>query len=61
MEGFRQLIEEHNDDFTANFTLAEFQKKVESDSRWIIVDEKDRETLFNERMAPFKKEIEDSM
>lgn len=59
-EAFRELLEEHAEKFNAEFTFSAFQKLVESDSRWAEVEEKDRETLFNEKIAPFKKEIEDS-
>jgi len=59
-DGFRQIIEEHAEAFNAEFTLSDFKKLVESDSRWKDVEEKDRDTLFNEKIAPFKKEIEDS-
>jgi len=59
LDGFRQLLDEHSADFHAHFTLSELEKKVENDSRWVIVDEKDREALFDEKMTPFRKEIED--
>lgn len=61
MDNFRQLIEEHSSEFTPEFTLAELQKKIDSDPRWAACDEKDREAVFNEKMAPLKKEVEDSM
>ena len=60
-DGFRQLMEEHNDKFNAELSLSAFKKLVETDSRWTELEEKDRETLFNDKMAPFKKEVEDSM
>jgi hypothetical protein len=59
-DGFRQLMEEHAEQFNAEFSLSAFKKFADSDSRWTEVEEKDREPLFNEKMAPFKKEIEDS-
>jgi hypothetical protein len=61
-DGFRQLLSEHESSLTPSLDVASFGKIVQDDPRWqALSDSKERETLLNERLAPLKKEADESM
>ncbi|GMH07074.1 hypothetical protein Nepgr_008914 [Nepenthes gracilis] len=60
MEGYRQLLEEANEDIDYNTDYQTFKKKWSHDPRFEALDRKERELLLNERVLPLKRAAEEN-
>lgn len=59
MEGFKQLLEEAEEDIDHNTDYQTFKKKWGHDPRFEALERKERELLLNERILPLKRATEE--
>ncbi|KAK2972597.1 hypothetical protein RJ640_007066 [Escallonia rubra] len=59
IEGFKQLLEEANEDIDHTTDYHTFRKKWSNDPRFEALDRKEREIVLNERVIPLKRAAEE--
>ncbi|KAI3728498.1 hypothetical protein L6452_17135 [Arctium lappa] len=59
IEGYKQLLDEAKEDIDHNTDYQTFKRKWGHDTRFEVLDRKERETLLNERVLPLKRSIEE--
>ncbi|KAA8532296.1 hypothetical protein F0562_032329 [Nyssa sinensis] len=61
IEGFKQLLEEANEDINHSTDYQTFKRKWGHDPRFEALDRKEREVLLNERVLPLKRAAEEKL